>query len=56
MRVCLLNPGSAQSVLSWAGYPGDVWQSSRELWGVLESCSGDLAQALQFQHGCHCSD
>lgn len=50
------DPGSAQGVLGWAGYHGDVWEKSRTLWGVLESCSGDVAEALQFQHGYDCSN
>lgn len=54
--VWLLNPGTAQGVLGWAGYHGDVWEKSRTLWGVLESCSGDVAETLQFQHGYDCSN
>lgn len=41
-------PESAQGVLSWTGYHGDVREESRAVWRVLESRSGDVVEALQL--------
>lgn len=53
ISICCFNPEPAQGVLSRAGHHGDVWEESRALRRVLESCSGDVAEALQLQHGHH---
>lgn len=49
---CVLpwNPEPAQGVLSRAGHLGHVWEESRALCGVLESCARDVAQVLWLQH------
>lgn len=47
------NPEPAQGVLGRPGHHGDVQEESRALWRVLESRSGDVAEALQLQHGHH---
>lgn len=49
---CVLpwNPEPAQRVLSRAGHLGHVWEESRALCGVLESCARDVAQVLWLQH------
>lgn len=48
---CLYDPESAKGVLCWPGHLGDVQEEPRALRRVLESCSGDVAEALQLQHG-----
>lgn len=43
--------GHSQNLLIWAGHHRDVWEEHGALRRVLESCAGDLAPAVQLQHG-----